>query len=1114
MILLSGQSLTAAGVVTAERMSLQLKERDGTASLQVKSTDGIQVKAWMLDDREPEAGIVWRVRSINQAFDTKLPTINLEHIINTLKDRILFGEITPAVITGTPGATTCTARQAVDYILAQQSDWALGQFDYGSVTNAYKFDGDTLMDALETVTGTLEDALWTYDMTAYPFTLNITQHSDSVGSEMRAGRNLRTVSRTIDTSQMYTRFYPIGRDDLHISGEYIEKNTNIYGVVSKSETDQSLKTEAELIAWANERLNLHAQPNVTISAEGLDLSAATGENLDAFIIGRMCRMPLPEFSTTILERITEKNYPDKIGQPKVVKITLANSRADITRIIADAMKRSGRGGRTAAKKDKEDHAWFEDTNDHVSMTAIGIIGVDATGEPNWKRLSDFIADGEGLHAKVETQINGAVDRIASLEISEEEIRSDVAMSQSQIYTTIQQTASGIHTEIVNSVSGLYAYVDQTASYFRQTYISKTNQVWIQDTDPRNGGASPKVGDIWIESTHQGTWDGAEGFDWEHDEDYDWLQVQGAKIWGWQNNKWELISDQQQVVTMTDVEQTSEHIVNRAIKLLVNDDGNLSVYRAELLVEGDRIRSEVNELMSGMGSTIEQTASAIRSEVHAAQSDLYSFILQTASQITIRVGESNMVFTGMEKPEGTAEHPLVDGDLWLESTFQRTWADMEELDAWIDDEQFDWSDLHGSKVHVYDAEAGDFKEVLDEQVLAQDTDIKENAEKIALVARSVKKVDGKVDVFRAELSVKADKIASTMTQRIADVGSSITQTASQIRSEVHAANSQIYSSITQTASQIRSEVVNSLSNVQSAITQQANRISLVVEGTGANARIKPAEIVAAINAQSGQSTVKIAADKIMLDGQAIANSLSAVDLSCQAFEATSAYFSGNVDAIEGYLKTGNFQIMTNGTIKYGSGSSRNAGGIVVDASVSGNTLTLTKLDGTTVTFSRAVSSFVWGGGSGKINVTALPQNQTQAVKVSIDGSRTIGSNGTYTYKVQYENADGDDMDTGASMDVTVNVGGGTVDAIANYDSNGNIITNRTISSALKLIPWAKVGGTWYEGTPVTISPPSYTRYQFGMTRTQDAQGYHYTFRIDTGTTTPFGSGSSYYLYKAN
>lgn len=892
MILLNGQSLTAAYMVPAVSMSLQIKEREATATLTPESTDGIGIGSWMQDDREPGAGTVWRVRSIQQGSATITTTVQLEHIIATLKDRILFGEIKPGTITGNPSDTTCTARQAVEYILAQQSDWTLGQFDYEGVSNPYKFDGDTLFEALETVTNSLTDAYWTYDMTTYPFTLNIIQHSATVDSELRAGRNLKTISRTVDKSGMFTRFYPIGKNDLHISGNYVEKNVSLYGVISKVETDQSLDTTAELTAWANERLNAHAQPNVSITVEGLELSRATGEPMDQLTIGRVCRVPLPEFNTTIQERIVEISYTDKIKQPEVVKITLANSRQDVTRIIADALKRSGKGGRTSAKKGKEDHAWFEDTNDHVSMTAIGVIGVDAAGNPNWTRLSEFIADGEGLHAKVETQMQDVTNRVTTLEIDE----------------------TGLRTEVTNKETALYSAITQTEERVNVKVGTKA-RTWIQDTDPRSSGNTPQAGDIWVESTHQGTWDGAEGFDWIHDEDYDWTQVQGAKIWGWQNDKWELISDQQQVVTMTDVDETAEHIVQQAIRAFVNDEGNLSVYRAELAIQGDQIRSEVNEVTG----------------------QIYSTITQTASQIDLSVKKNNRVYTGMTEPTGSADHPLIDGDIWLESSFQRIWSDMEELDAWIDDENFDWSDLKGSKIHVYDAEKGEFREVLDEQVLAQDTDIIETDSKISLIARSVKQVDEKTDVFRAELKIEADRITSTMNQRNAQLDSRITQTAAQIRTEVNDRANQLSSSITQTASQIRAEVVdtanglsstitqtagairsevadaktqlnssitqtagairsevtNSVNNLQSQITQTANTVSVVVSGSGNSAKIKPAAIQAAIDSATGSSKINLSADHIILDGDAITSALSSENLSVQQM-----YVHGEAEFYEG------------------------------------------------------------------------------------------------------------------------------------------------------------------------------------------------------------------------
>ena len=417
MLLLNSHSLTPVRKVPVESMSIQLKERESTATLTPADMTGITVGSWLKDETEPGAGIVWRVKSIAYAYATNTPTLQLEHIISTLKDRILFGEHKSSDITGNSKATSCTSKQAVTYILNQQSDWVLGTFSFGNA-NPYKFDGDTLFDALETVTNSLENAWWSYDLSRYPFRLNITLAGDSVGSEMRAGRNLRTITKTIDRSGMFTRFYPIGADDLHIDRDYVEKNTAAYGVVSKVETDTSIDNKDELRRWANERLAKHCEPTVTIEIEGLELSGATGESMDRLTLGRVCRIPLPEFGTTIQERITVLNFSDKIHQPEIVKVTLSNERAELTRIIADSIKSSSKSTRTSTKKDKEDHAWFEDTNDHVSMCAKAIIGTDAQGNANWVRLSTLRVDENGIYGEVKSVQNDVT--IASTRITQNE----------------------------------------------------------------------------------------------------------------------------------------------------------------------------------------------------------------------------------------------------------------------------------------------------------------------------------------------------------------------------------------------------------------------------------------------------------------------------------------------------------------------------------------------------------------------------------------------------------------------------------------------------------------------------------------------------------------------
>ena len=423
MILLTPHSLTQVRRVPVVSMGLVLKEVDTTASLVPESMSGLNTESWLLDDTNPGKGIVYRVQSIKTDYGTNTPTIQLEHVIQCLGDQILFGEITAAMM---GGGTTCTAKQAVQYILKRSSDWTLGKWETNNPSNAYKFDGDTLLDALETVKKTLDDCRWTCDLTVYPFKLNFIKKATANPCELRPGRNLVTVSRTIEKSGMYTRFFPIGKNDLHIPGEYMQKNTGTYGVKEKSEVDTSRETVEDLRAWANQRLKIHAQPRVNVVADGLNLSAATGEDLDKLTVLRPCKIPLEEFSTTIEEEIVELNYRDKVNEPENVRVTMANEQEDVLKILANEIKEgagpngSGRGGggRGGARQAKEDNAWFEDTNEHVAMCARGIIGVDANGKVNWERLSRLDVDGGGIHGSVQQVQNGITVMEGRLELTE------------------------------------------------------------------------------------------------------------------------------------------------------------------------------------------------------------------------------------------------------------------------------------------------------------------------------------------------------------------------------------------------------------------------------------------------------------------------------------------------------------------------------------------------------------------------------------------------------------------------------------------------------------------------------------------------------------------------
>ena len=351
-----------------ESMGLNLEERNSTATITLSPEQPqMTVGMWLRDDTEPGLGMVWRVKTVNEQYDRRTVTATLEHISATLKDLLIFGEVNWKIMAGSASATGCTPRQAVNYICNQTGGlWALAEIaeEYENVSLPYVFNGDTLFAALETVAGSLQDSYLEFGTDSIPFYVAIRKADSTVAAEMRLNRNIQSIRKTIDRSKMFTRFYPIGQKDLHYIGPnsepYMSRNENVYGIISKVATDQTITTQAGLAAWATEQLQRHADPSVTVQISGVDLGRATGEPLDWVEINKRCRVPLPEFNTVITEKVTKISWPDKVKEKDRFTVTLANELQDVAKILNNANKAAGKSGRSQAKKEKEDTEWFVD----------------------------------------------------------------------------------------------------------------------------------------------------------------------------------------------------------------------------------------------------------------------------------------------------------------------------------------------------------------------------------------------------------------------------------------------------------------------------------------------------------------------------------------------------------------------------------------------------------------------------------------------------------------------------------------------------------------------------------------------------------------------------------
>ena len=451
MILLNGHSLEAKEIFQPVSFSPEIEERGGSATMVLgpehpQMTDDV----WLQDDMEPGAGTVWRVSSIRENKKTRVRTVQLEHVINTLKDICLFGEVKPQDMGGT--ASGVSAEVAARYLISKQADWELDEVTY-MFTAPYTFNGENIYDALEIISSSLPDSYWYLDTTTYPFRITIGQKSSTVACEMREGRNLETIDQDINKKSMYTRVYPIGYNNIHIDSVYVSQNESTYGRRDKVITDTSIKDKVLLQRWAEDYLANHCEPVVTITVTGREISGKTGVAIDQLAVGTMCRIPIPDLGTVITERITKLKWKDKISDPEDITVTLANNKQDVARIIRQLQTSGGRGSRAGAKESEEDHAWIVDTTDHVTLVAEAFIGKDGDNPVDWSRVAALGVDQNGISGRVTATENGLVTAQTSITANENAITLEAqrAAQQEAALGASLQVAAGKITQIVTAV---------------------------------------------------------------------------------------------------------------------------------------------------------------------------------------------------------------------------------------------------------------------------------------------------------------------------------------------------------------------------------------------------------------------------------------------------------------------------------------------------------------------------------------------------------------------------------------------------------------------------------------------------------------------------------------
>lgn len=1016
-----------------------------TASLEVLTKEAPAEGSWIEMYSPSGSAGIFRVTSVSHQIGSELSTLELEHGIAEVGNYIVDAEI----------SDTASLREALQQLWTYYRGtlWQLGTIACSDTVLIDVLD-DNLLQAMLDLMNQTSGYLLEFDFSSFPWTVSVVSEDSHVTAEGRLSRNVQEASVTSDYTSLCTRVFVDWEDDDGANGTVsVDADTiGTYGVIEKHLSGTGYtNSQAQIVAEAY--LRKHKVPAIKAAITGVDLVNSTGESLDRLAIGKLYRLAVPKYQMVVEQHITALSWHHLYTDPDSVEILLGQEEDQVVSFLRQTTEAVSKGGKGTIKKQGQWWTRFERTDHYIDQVAAH---TDENG--NILQQAGMYIDAHGVLQYAEDNEKNVGSK---LRVQADKIDAEITArgeQGEQLHSEIMQTATQIYQYVENDSADMRSEINQTASRIMLS-VEKKSDNFYQFEDPVYQPVEGKTvteGSIWVKSNDIRHYGDAEIFTWGDLGGYAWADFYGSEIYIWKDGKWKLASNEQlENINRTRIDQTDEHIA------LIADSfgGSWSAF----VVEAGRIRSEVNSIKSNMGSIVEQTAEMIRSAVFTANSTIYSEIRQTATQIYAHVedenanlhSEINMTATSIRMEVGTKSrvfkqwtNPLNDdgtrpdgyrvqsGDFWVLDHTIHTYGDA-QTKTYGELNQFDWKSFYGCMIYVYDGSK--WVKCSDDQLTQiNHTYSEQTQERFFRVAEDLAGNRSEIEQTKSQLRTSVSSLRS-------DLGSSITQTASQIRSEVHSGQSTIYSEIKQTSTRIYAHVADVKGGLESSISIERNRIGLVVEGTGQNARIKPAQIVASIN--NGESSIIISANHVDLDGYVKASNL------------TADYFKSKISSIDDVM-VNKLTVKSNGRIKFEGAEAvtitgAQASDIVRNLRItsSGNTYKLQKVTCGDATwqdvgsFSRAVSSWSVAGANGKITVTANPQSQSREVACQINGVTSITSNGDYYFKGQYQNASGTYSDIGgnATKKVTVNVSGtsGTIsiDPVSGSSSSSGTFARR-------------------------------------------------------------------------
>lgn len=287
-----------------------------------------------------------------------------EHVLGTLIDDVLFQF-------HTIGGLGVYTEDVLEYLLSKQTvkRWKLGTVAFDRQFE-YNWENEHLLNALRSVPGPfVEEYMWTWDTSSYPWSLNLVEPPSEVDSYIRYGQNLIGIERYIDPRGLCTRLHGFGYgegvnqltfSDINDGKPYIDADTQAqFGIISDIFVDRRFEHPETLKARVEAILNERKMPRITYAVQAADISRLTETPVHKFKSGGKVRVIDEDLGIDVAARVVNKRKKDIIGQPGDVELEISNKPLDIAGMLnemAEKQRINDLYAQGATNRDSHDYA--------------------------------------------------------------------------------------------------------------------------------------------------------------------------------------------------------------------------------------------------------------------------------------------------------------------------------------------------------------------------------------------------------------------------------------------------------------------------------------------------------------------------------------------------------------------------------------------------------------------------------------------------------------------------------------------------------------------------------------------------------------------------------------